>query len=832
MTNGRLLHVAADVAAEPVDLRRFNTPDHENARLKRIVAAEMLDVQLTAMAKETVEDRSRLSRKRTPAPVGKRGADASAGKNIRIRASRTRQRTGFEPSSPITSGIRLPSRPDPSRVPSPKTRSPMNVAPRSPSLAVARASAGARYASAVTARSCCASARTRRRVIRLVLVVLLTQCSLLLAACSQARPRWLALRQPIDPAQELKLPFGATSQYLQPWRAYLDTPPANRVADGLGVNFNVNADDAAATAGALERAGFHHARVEIGWDNIDPTRPTELAPGAAGRLRTVLSALFHHRLRPLILLNANDGGPTPTRAVTLHVNEPASTGSRQVVLDPATIAQVVPGRTGFDSLTGGNEAAKLIVTGITGSVATLSAPLPRALAPGNYPGATLAFPPFADPRSSLPAATGGFAVTLAGWLSYVKAVARFAREVGRGRGFDMEVWNELTFGSDFLNINNYYSPSIDPNAPASGPDDATDRALLAATASAIHHGFPGVQVGDGFSSQSPFMSGQAEVPGVQIDKHYYAGFKRYPRDVQTGLRPVDWLGRTFGTYSRVKGQDHWTDFFVPRYIVDFPEYYLTGIQTETLVRDLTPLRGENIYGTPHGRFTHPPGGPSPTVWMTEYNLDRGPGFTPAQTQRFQAKVVLRYLLAFINKGLGVVDFYSAEGSLGLLPDSFYASGEHRRASPGLTLEALGRMSEHIRAAPSMRRRSVTLLRISTTDHRTVFNGSGRYPPLRNIDVAAFFPFQEASHKFVFAAYVMTRNLTRAWQRTGPHEYDMPASPYRFVVGNVDGCRARLSAYDPIADRRVVVRRIACSAHTVTLQTELTDSPILIQATGA
>ena len=78
-----------------------------------------------------------------------------------------------------------------------------------------------------------------------------------------------------------------------------------------------------------------------------------------------------------------------------------------------------------------------------------------------------------------------------------------------------------------------------------------------------------------------------------------------------------------------------------------------------------------------------------------------------------------------------------------------------------------------------RERSVKLLQISTTDNRTVFNGSGPYPPLRNLDVAAFLPFQEATHRFVFAAYVMTRDLTRAWRGPGPREYDMPGATYSY-----------------------------------------------------
>ncbi len=220
--------------------------------------------------------------------------------------------------------------------------------------------------------------------------------------------------------------------------------------------------------------------------------------------------------------------------------------------------------------------------------------------------------------------------------------------------------------------------------------------------------------------------------------------------------------------------------------------------------------------------------------MTEYNLDRNPPtIAPAAQQRFEAKVVLRYILAFINKGLAQVDFYAAEGGLGLLPDSFYtAIGKRRRPYPGLTLTALGRMRKYFRSAPHMRRRSIKLLQISTTDRRNQFAGSGPYPPLRNLDVAAFFPFQESTHSFVFAAYVMTRDLSRIWQRPGPAQYDMPPAPYRFLVGNVNGCQATLSAFDPLRGRRVSVQRTRCTRHTMTIQVDLTDSPILIQATSA
>jgi hypothetical protein len=38
--------------------------------------------------------------------------------------------------------------------------------------------------------------------------------------------------------------------------------------------------------------------------------------------------------------------------------------------------------------------------------------------------------------------------------------------------------------------------------------------------------------------------------------------------------------------------------------------------------------------------------------------------------------------------------------------------------------------------------------------------------------------------------------------------------------------------DPLNGTTVAVKRISCTKHTLTLQTELTDSPILIQANGA
>src|SRR2546430_533952 len=66
----------------------------------------------------------------------------------------------------------------------------------------------------------------------------------------------VVLRNPIDPRQQTSVAFGERSHWAQPWRAYLDTVPAVRLLNGVGVNFNVDAKQARATARLLARAGF------------------------------------------------------------------------------------------------------------------------------------------------------------------------------------------------------------------------------------------------------------------------------------------------------------------------------------------------------------------------------------------------------------------------------------------------------------------------------------------------------------------------------------------------------------------------------------------------
>ena len=149
------------------------------------------------------------------------------------------------------------------------------------------------------------------------------------------------------------MPFGKRSFYLQPWRSYQDTFPATRMLDAAGVNFNIyNGNTYQISAGAklLHDAGFTHARIEIPWNTMDYQNPGQLTAQRAGDLNPILQQLKANGIRPLILLNSNDGIPCPVQSVTLNVTAAAAAGATQVQLDSASAALVKPGYTGLQAV--------------------------------------------------------------------------------------------------------------------------------------------------------------------------------------------------------------------------------------------------------------------------------------------------------------------------------------------------------------------------------------------------------------------------------------------------------------------------------------------------
>jgi len=101
---------------------------------------------------------------------------------------------------------------------------------------------------------------------------------------------------------------------------------------------------------------------------------------------------------------------------------------------------------------------------------------------------------------------------------YVGAVTGETERALGNDAFDVEIWNELSFGSEFLDAATYY----DPAPPGDG--DAK-REILERTVRWLRdpeHGVENVRIGDGFANQTPFAAGSTSPPGLSaIDKHPY-----------------------------------------------------------------------------------------------------------------------------------------------------------------------------------------------------------------------------------------------------------------------------------------------------------------------
>jgi hypothetical protein len=698
---------------------------------------------------------------------------------------------------------------------------------------------------------------------------------------------------PIDPRFLTETPFGTSSFWIQPWRAYLDTWSSTRLLDALGINFNVGPAKAEATAQLLHDSGFTLARREIDWGSLAYGQPARFRDEAA--IRTVLEALHNHGLRPLILLNANSGDPGPSLHVTLETTSTAPAGAQTVTLTAASAARVVPGKTGFNGLSFGGDPDILITAVGAGGVATLSKPLPTALAAGAHAGTTLEYAPFGPPTLADGRPNPLFQETLGGWLDYVGAVCKMAASIFGSEGYDLEVWNELSFGSQFLNSEHYYSPGTEIPAPegqaeseasseaqldsepeyGSGNEEEAPKAhvtrdviqtLLAETVAYVRNPAngtgPDVGVSDGFASQTPFTSGAGTPPGLTaLSKHPYVSQQPYPAAYTfRNIIPLN----AFGERDIEKGSQ--TPLFIPTYESLFPEVTLTATHTETLIRDLAPFTTD-VYGTPHGRDVGPAGGSPPQKWVTEYNLGIGRApvmgpdesapesgaaatLTPADKAHFHAKVALRSLVADVSKGIEREYFYAAApGALSLIGEGFFSALE---ASPGSypgdaaggeTMSGLHNMLARFQGpGPEGAPRQLKLTSITQNGNHAQFAGDNTpaHPPLYDRDVLAVLPFQTSPTSFAIPIYVMTRNLLTLYQPGAPQtditRFDLPNETFHITLTNLPPTTTppTITAYDPLRNTTTPTQLTNWNHGTATIEIAATDYPriLTIDFTGA
>ncbi|MBV8483513.1 MAG: hypothetical protein JO077_11675 [Verrucomicrobia bacterium] len=623
----------------------------------------------------------------------------------------------------------------------------------------------------------------------------------------------------------LDQPFGIDSQWIYPSRAYLTTAPASHFIQGVGVNFNPNAENVDLVAQMLATHGFKRMRIELDWGDLDyqtesniSSQPTAIA---------ALQAAQKWGLRPLIVLNANQGNPCPHLSMIHTVTANAAQGASSVQLDGTS--DLVVGYSGISNLNT-YTMNQVIVTGISGNTVTLSQPLPVALTAGQVIGMnTFKYIPFTVPDDPHYNAAQQ-AATMAGWEKYVLAISNIVTQClgtkpgASDMGFDLELWNELTFGSQYLILPLYYGQPMLADSLSVG------NALMTNTAAVLTENagqFGGVVLEDGFANENPFAASSLEPPRFgALGKHPYPVSATYPAGQE----------RVEGMLNALLDVDDYS--FIPSYSTYMPEYYGTGLQTETIIRDLTSIT-TSVYGAAHGQHARVVNGrvlPC-TVFITEIGIiPAAVGVMDSPTSLLmKAKGESRILTFFLNKGAGLVDLFAACGGgdwdyqvLSLtfeqyaVTNSTYPADDTPYVSPALHIisEIVSQMANGVdNSLTESKTRKLEVKEILGSNNNYQFAGDGTaaHPPGYDREAFAFLPYQVNTHKFVIPYYVMTRNIAQ------------PLTPETFEIKftGVHAKGASISVYDPLNDVSVPVVVNSATGNELTLTVTAADYPYLL-----
>ncbi len=592
----------------------------------------------------------------------------------------------------------------------------------------------------------------------------------------------------------LEVPWGNYSFIRQGWRGYLETLPGARYRDGLGVVWGQSPPGKSAdeVASALAWAGFKRVRLEIPWGSVtwDEAGLDEVS---AERPRQILRALKAHRLRPLILLNANHQQPCPARWRELIVQSAASAGERTVVVRGEVSDLIPPAIATVMSLADGTTAGPLISgysqdprAGAGTHVVRLSKALKRPVHPQErLRVAVLRYPPL------YPVGTPEFESTASGWLRYVGLVAELVEKTYGSDGYDVEIWNELTFGSAYLDINNYREPRAALQAPEFLHPGGSAWELARRTVQLLKRGHPGAQVIWGFSNTTFFHVPIPELP-PQLDGqsyHPYGTGRRCYLDLIRGRREL------------------LLDSYVPNGCVVQPEGYAHAWQqTESLLRFIAPA----------ARAAHPPGSAGFQHLITEH------GFAPKEigitkrreAERAKTAFLLRAPLLWLNKGLTALYVYDVYEPDDAGSGMFSSDGT---VSPALS--ALHRLTSELTGPETLSAPRQLSIEVAREGARTgILPGDPGGAHLGQEEAAAFLPFQTDASRFVIAAYVMTQDFPNA----------LAPQPFRVTVSGVDGRDATVRYYSPAADATWPVTIVTRSDRSLTLRLSLTEIPNLIE----
>ncbi|MCS7253235.1 MAG: hypothetical protein RMK18_05960 [Armatimonadota bacterium] len=601
----------------------------------------------------------------------------------------------------------------------------------------------------------------------------------------------------IDPTQ-LEVPWPKHSHYKLPWRAFLETRSAHDFLKGIGINYNVPSNHEVAIR-LLYEAGFKTFRIEIGWSNVnwDETKLSN-----EDRWRTLLQLCKHYGIRPTILLNAHHGVPCPHRFFERRLIEDAPKGSRTVKLD--SVKDIVPRYSGLSNLTT-YMACEVFITDVDAQTkeCKLSKPLPKDLKAGERVLlATLKYLP------AHPVGTPEFEAMANGWVRYTQLVLDLLKSAGIS-DFDVEIWNELSFGSAFMGthgINHYYDPPIvkfkvDFLRPGGHAWEIARR-----TVELVKLRFPNARCIWGFSNTTFFHTPIEELPPMTDGQSYHpygTGTRKLPEHEQAPNEPWRCL-----------------EGFIPKMEMRMPEGWAhTFIQTESLMRLLnTDARKKR---KPKGveRFYH---------YMTEHGVVPPEcGVNDEQgAWLLKAKTALRSFCFWLNKGIDVMHYYCAYDrtplGMGLLPPevtkfTVNVKFEDVATPPMKALRNLVRLFSASKPLSDEQIRQLNVDVISLGEQRKIFEGDEKNPPLWQREAFAFLPFQIGENAFAIAIYEMTYDITK------PHG----EARYRLTINGIAGKPTSVRLYDPLNDKWLMVKLLKATRSTIALEVSVSDYPRIL-----
>jgi hypothetical protein len=585
---------------------------------------------------------------------------------------------------------------------------------------------------------------------------------------TQPAPPPPLVRPYIDPSQ-FDCPWPKHDHYKQPWRAFVETRSGYDFLNGVGVVYN-EWSNPELTVRLLAETGFKTFRMEIPFGDVEwdekKLRPHD-------RDMTVFRLCKQYGIRPTILLNAHHGVPCPMKGGERKLAAPAKAGDRTIRL--ADVSDLRPHYSGLSNVTE-FWAVQIPFTQINPATGEckLGKPLPKDL-PADKPVLvnTLKYRPLMAVNSR------EYDETVDGWLRYVAIVIRMLREAGVD-GYDLEIWNELTFGSHYLDADRYYSPPlVGPQSDALRPGGRCWELGRRTVELAKLTGARDARVLWGFSNTTFYHTQIEELP-AGIDGQSYHPYGTGTRQLEFHEQHKDNPGTRQGPPP-------------PVYDMRLPEgYAITWIQTECLLR-LTGPQAAGRRPRESRAFYH---------YITEHGvLPAEMDVTdPAVAARAKSKAIIRALVMWLNKRLDVLHWYSAgeQKTFGILPADIAEMKPDVKfdevASPAM--KAVRNLTRGFAGAVQMPRTTqLTVDAEELTPPRRIWEATKNHPPLWERQCFAVLPFQLTPDKFVVPVYVMTYDVVQ----------EHPGSRYRVTLGNLPAGVEQASYDDPLTGESIPIQ---------------------------